>query len=220
MAGAQVEKTSTGRSSAGRAGANSSHEPMGMASAFVDGDELRLQTTPYSFEAAGPAGQRDAVLLELHLRGLSLDRLHSSIKSSVTEFLLALQNELRQSEGQRGQRLDAVSIFGRYRADAGKTQPGPADSEVVVGLRAATVQNRSIDQVIDNLHAHLTHLEPTCVLAERYGFALENVSIASGIAGSGRVPRSPVQEKSMGAMFLPIIISAAFTGLLIWVAAA
>lgn len=193
-----------------------------MAGALVGQDPIYAGPAyPLTQAAYAYTAPRHAVSLELRLRGLTVARLHGSAASSVAEFLLAVQRELSQAEGQRGEPISILGVFGRYAMKGEEAQRAHCDEEVVVMFQASTVHSDSVDQVVERLQARMAQPDPQGKLASQFGFTLQNASVALVTATPGpRVgPGDPEGIRTMGSVALPIGVSAAFTGVLIWLAA-
>lgn len=162
----------------------------------------------------------DGIELELHLPGVTLKELHDSARKSVAEFLLALQAEL--SRGRQDTEFTVIGLSQRYRLDTSGEQPVQRDTEIVVKIWAKLTQNdgqRNQVEVIDALSGRLA--DPACTLQNStFSFAMQNLSITTSnplgslpVAAMGATGTQALSE-----MVLPIVISAAFTGILLWLA--
>mmetsp|Transcript_47150 Transcript_47150/g.135058 ORF Transcript_47150/g.135058 Transcript_47150/m.135058 type:complete len:324 (-) Transcript_47150:47-1018(-) len=162
----------------------------------------------------------DGIQLELHLPGVTLKELHDSARKSVAEFLLALQAEL--SRGREGTEFTVIGLSQRYRLDTSGEQPVQRDTEVVVKIWAKLTPNdqRNEVEVIDALSGQLA--DPACTLRNStFSFAMQNLSITTSNP-LGSLPVAAMVAtgtQALSAMALPIGISAAFTGFLLWLAA-
>jgi len=183
-----------------------------VANSFVDepweeGDESYL-----------PSGR----LLELHLHDITLKELRHSTKSSVTEFLLALHSEL----GRNMQRVSILGLHERYRQNLpdeamAEEPPKRLSQEVVVRFEAAPKRAASqASRVLETLSAQLD--DPTCSLRKGpFAFAFANTTLSEEFTPDLGALGSEVhgETATIGAMALPIGISATFTGILLWLAA-
>jgi len=168
------------------------------------------------------------LLLELHLHGVTLKQLHRSTKSSLAEFLLAVHSEFSQDL----ERLNILGIHERYRqekhgslAQTDSDQEVPVrrvNQEVVVRFEAIPDQKagRMPEQVVQTLAARLA--DPSSpLLAEPFAFAFKNASLSeSAVPDLAATPVDMHSDpKALGAMALPIGVSAVFTGILLWTGA-
>lgn len=159
--------------------------------------------------------------LELHLHETTLQSVHSAARTSLAELLLLVLRDLRQAAGIGGQEIRMLGIHGVYQSDDASSN-SRKDEEVVVRFAVLPRGGSQLfpEQVVGALNARLN--SPSSALrASPFAYALRNATIVVGQPRATEVAAQRKQEDivRLGAMALPIAISAAFTGLLIWLAA-
>lgn len=173
-----------------------------------------------------------SLLLELHLHGTNLQKLRSGGRGSLAEFLLSLNEELSRGAGVGRQRIAILAIHERYqRLDAIEAswssggEPLPVTrtgEEVVVRFEVTPARIRTAPDprhVLDILRTRLASPD-SMLMSGPLGSTLENATISLTLSDEIlSSPRRRREAASMSAMALPIGISAAFTGVLIWIAA-
>lgn len=179
------------------------------------------------------------LLLELHLPHITLKELHSSSRGSLAQFLIEVREELGKAAQVKEPRISILGIHGRYkRFDSSdglfrlhNKRPNRTDGdglahieeEVIVRFEVLPgfVNDADPHSVLKALKKQLN--EPQSgLMTGALGTMLLNATVTSSSAmdiGSHmkHVERSGMTH--MSAMAWPIGISAAFIGILIWLAA-
>jgi len=221
-------------SSAGQGGGLSSNAAAGLQDAAVD--NMSRDLPPIAQERYEPFGYPGAgLLLELHLPEITLRELHSSSRGSLAQFLLEVRAELCKGAKVNEQRISILGIHGRYKRynsgglfhihseRASHSEGGHVDEEVVVRFEILPGWDTDPDprQALDVLRDDLSS-SGGGLSGGPLGTALVNASVTvSAPAGIASQPRM-VEHRGMAhmsAMAWPIGISAAFIGILIWLAA-
>jgi len=198
-----------------------SHSPNQAAPAALDSTkQSELLKTNSSFFGG--------LLLELHLLGATLQQLHSATHGSLADFLRGLQGDLSTAAHIEPRQITILGIHGRYRrVDPGDTEgfpmPKHVDEEVLVKFEIVPSKDGGLDEeaIISSLQLGLSSQQSTAMHGT-LGTMLKNVTITRALAaGVAEVPQRIRQEGAaqVSAIFLPIGVSAAFTGILIWLAA-
>mmetsp|Transcript_86140 Transcript_86140/g.184572 ORF Transcript_86140/g.184572 Transcript_86140/m.184572 type:complete len:390 (-) Transcript_86140:197-1366(-) len=174
-----------------------------------------------------------SLLLELHLRRTNLQKLRSvGDGRNLAAFLLTLSQELSHAAGVDAQRIGILAIHERYQrldpieaswSAGGESLPAVRSREEVVvrfEVTAAKIQTEPDPrQVLDILRTRLASPGST-LLSGPLGSTLQNATISLTLSDEIlSIPRRRRDAASVSAMALPIGISAAFTGILIWIAA-
>lgn len=210
-----------------------------VARSLVNGSDPPLgkdQFEPFGYPGAG-------LLLELHMPEVTLRELHSASHGSLATFLLELRGELSKAADVEEPRISILGIHGRFKRldqegllristeHAGSQdvpgQPVPSshiDEEVIVRFEVLPGWSDDAEprEVLDILRERLNNPKSelqTGPLSSRLDNATLTLSAPVGIGGS--MPRN-VEHRGMAhmsAMAWPIGISAAFIGVLIWLAA-
>jgi len=169
------------------------------------------------------------LLLELHLPGATLQQLHRAAHGSLADFLRGLQGDLSTAAHIEPRQITILGIHGRYRrVDPGETEsrfpmPQHVDEEVVVKFEVVPAKDGGFDEeaVILSLQQGLA-LQQSTAMHGTLGAILKNFTITRALAaGVAEMPQRMRREGAaqVSAIFLPIGVSAAFTGILIWLAA-
>lgn len=168
-----------------------------------------------------------SVVVELHLRNVSMQQLKTSTHGSVVGLLLGLNEELSKAEELEHFHLKVLSITGRYLVKEGASSGAPrphAEEEVLVKLSVAPVDAKAGGQawIVDAMNARL-RAPDNALLRSPFAFALKNASVVESPAGAqGHLSSRPFdrnQVTQVGALLLPIAVSAVFTAMLVWLAA-
>lgn len=168
----------------------------------------------------------DTVTLELRLHNISVEQMHSKSNNSVAEILGPLEEALGSAEGQAPGKVRVLGIFGRYTTRRWRLEevarPPRIGEEVVVVFEASTAHAESVEQVIDRLRAGLSPPAPGSALAASPALvaALGHFSIGLHTPAKHKARTGTEREsvKALRTMALPILLSALFTGALIWLA--
>jgi len=176
------------------------------------------------------------LLLELHLPGATLEQLHRAAHGSLAQFLRGLHDDLSTAAHVEPGQITILGIHGKYRrVDPEYTatgSPGPqhVDEEVLVKFSILPPRNGAqtdlqvgLDEAafITSLQRGLASQKST-IMPGTIGALMKHAIITRAFSGVGQLLPSGVrnQEKvQLSAVFLPIGVSAAFTGILIWLAA-
>lgn len=157
-------------------------------------------------------------MLELHLHNTTIQQLHKKAKGSVMSFLQTLHEEFAKAEGLKHYQIKILGIHGRYTVREG---PHFHDEVLVMFSVAPQAKDGARRWIIEALNARLNATDNS-VHESAFGFALRNASIVEGSATSRFATRVGNKQEvtQVSTMMLPIGISAAFTGMLVWLAAA
>jgi len=168
------------------------------------------------------------LLLELHLPGATLQQLHSAAHGSLAEFLRGLHGDLSTAAHVEQGRIAILGIHGRYRrVDPGFTEksfpmPQHIDEEVLVRFEIVPTKGSTLDEaaVIASLQQELASQQST-MMHGTLGSIMQNATVTRALPdGIVETPQEVRRESAhVSAIFLPIGVSAAFTGILIWLAA-
>lgn len=171
------------------------------------------------------------LLLELHLPGTTLQQLHSVAHGSLTEFLRSLHGDLSTAARVEPRQVTILGITGRYRRvnpDATENSvpmPQHANEEVMVTFEVEPSEDGSpgFDQVVLTRTMQLALRSQQGASAGALGSIMQNATITQSKAAG--IAEIPLQERKadaatkVSAIFVPIGVSAAFSGFLIWLAA-
>mmetsp|Transcript_77596 Transcript_77596/g.240419 ORF Transcript_77596/g.240419 Transcript_77596/m.240419 type:complete len:324 (+) Transcript_77596:102-1073(+) len=164
-------------------------------------------------------------VLGLRMPNMTMGQLLARPSGTLADFLHLLYVEISKAAGiGGGLRLTIAGIHGRYRRIDDKQhgrRPVHTEEEVLVVLRIAGVrQDPSSKTAVHELRAQLASPESALQLSEA-GFALRNATVERTIAPGLRLAPDSDRDQvaRITAMALPIGISAAFIGVLIWLAA-
>jgi hypothetical protein len=235
---AQEDSSSYSLSSAGEGGGLSGSVWRRQEAGFIDEEESdNASLPPLAEERFEPFGYPGAgLLLELHLPEVTLKELHSSSRGSLAQFLLEVRGELNKSAEVVESRISILGIHGRYkRYDTSGlyhmssertghiTGPSHVDEEVVVRFEILPGWADDPDprQALNVLTKQL-HSSKSDLMRGPLGTILVNATV--GISAPVSIATQPqmVEHRGMAhmsAMAWPIGISAAFIGVLIWLAA-
>lgn len=214
------------------------HVLLGGASDGVQ-DIMPVGTMPWEATTAElPASARFAALdthslgglfLELHLPGWTLQRLHGTHGGTLTDFLRDLQIELSGAAGIGSKQLAILGIHERFQRLDYQTGPLRRSKSAAqhaqrlgeeVLVRFSVQPGKPGPDPLSAAEALQVAVMGGSLLQGKVGPMLQNATIAQSV--TSRLT-APVTEKDslqrMSAMALPIGISAAFTGILIWLAA-
>jgi len=169
------------------------------------------------------------LLLELHLPGATLQQLHSAAHGSLADFLRRLQGDLGTAAHIEPRQITILGIHGRYRrvdpagTERGFPMPKHVDEEVLVKFEVLRLQDGGLDEaaVISSLQQGLAS-QQSQIMHGTLGTILKNGTITRSLAaGDAQMPTEVRSDRAsqVSAIFLPIGVSAAFTGILIWLAA-
>jgi hypothetical protein len=238
LAVAEASKQSSSYSlNLGGQGGGLSGSSTALSSSGVDGSEDNSSLPPIAQERFEPFGYPGAgLLLELHLPEITLKQLHSDSRGSLAQFLLEVREQMCKSVAVPEARISILGIHGRYRrydngglfhvrSERTGSIAGPQhlDEEVVVRFEILPGWTGDADpkQVLSILEEKLSS-ESSGLKTGPLSTVLLNASVTlSSPAGLGNQPRM-VEHRGiahMSAMAWPIGISAAFIGILIWLAA-
>lgn len=174
-----------------------------------------------------------ALVLEMHIPGATLQGIHKTDHGSLAEFLLKLHGELVSAAKVDERRIGILAIHERYQrvnaapgtvggklTDAPKRLGGEVLVKFEVGAPLPVGGGAEPGEVMETLRNELSN--PTSSLrrgplGELLKDAAISLSLSPGLASIPLSKRKAVAR--MSAMALPIGISAAFTGILIWLAA-
>jgi len=220
-------------SSAGQGGALS-----GTADRDANNVSILPPITQERFEPFGYPGA--GLLLELHLPSVTLRELHSSSKGSLAQFLLDVRGELCKGASVKEPRISILGIHGRYKrydtaglftssrslvSDRTSQSSGPEhlNEEVVVRFEILPGWENDVDprKALTVLKEQLSSSQ-SGIWQGPLSTVLVNSSITLGTAFSTSSQHARVEHRGMAhmsAMAWPIGISAAFIGILIWLAA-
>lgn len=165
-----------------------------------------------------------SVAFVLHLHDVSIQQLRKHASGSMVSFLLNLHDEFSKAQGLEHFHIKVLGINGRYLIQDRRSGPKPhTDNEVLVKFSVAPVEPRPGGQhwIIEALSKRL-RASDNALLASPLAFALRNVTIVEASGKSTMVsPRLDGRHAAaqVGPMLLPIAVSAAFTGVLVWLAA-
>jgi len=198
-----------------------------------------LREDPMSEEAFQPFSYPGAgLLLELHMPQVTLKELHSSSRGSLAQFLMQVRGEICKGTAVEEPRISILGIHGRYkryesdsllhmksdRINQSKPQPSHIEEEVVVRFEILPGWNNDPDphQAYDALKQQLTSPASSVMLGP-LSTVLTNATVLlsapSGMASGRSMTEHGHGMAHMSAMAWPIGISAAFIGVLIWLAA-
>jgi len=173
------------------------------------------------------------LILELHVPGLTLHELHHTVHKSLSDFLLNLHKAISKASSVSMNRIKILSIYGRYRASenagmisigAPAKNPMRTEDEIVVRFEVLPAQEKQDEPdppaVLDVLRQKLQASDPIFV-GGKLGNILQNSTITLSLSsGLARITQAHEKSKNqVSTMALPIGISAAFTGILVWIAA-
>lgn len=174
------------------------------------------------FDPYGTAAEVGA-LAELRLPSVTLRQLHGMAQGSLARFLLDLRTDLGEGARVPSRRIDILSIHERYQKAVEKK--GKHHGEEVV-VRFAVLPGETGHERPEP-HEALDFLKED--LARDFagvrvsGLDLSNASVEERLGAPGMEARAAMEEKEgvarLAALSVPIGISAAFTGILIWLAA-
>lgn len=193
-----------------------------------------------SEEAFQPFGYPGAgLLLELHMPQVTLKELHSSSRGSLAQFLMQVRGEICKGTAVQEPRISILGIHGRYKryesedllhlhsertSQSQSKGPSHVEEEVVVRFEILPGWNNDPDphQAFDALKQQLTSPASSVMLGP-LSTVLTNATVLlsapSGMASGNRMSEHGHGMAHMSAMAWPIGISAAFIGVLIWLAA-
>jgi len=178
------------------------------------------------------------LLLELHLPGATLQQLHNSAHGSLAQFLRGLHSALSTAAHIEPRQITILGIHGRYRrVDPESTETGfgsmpqRVDEEVLVKFEVVPLRNGGAGtepQALSNEASLIASLQQglasqrSAIMHGALGTIIKNATITRALAaGISEIPQEVRSEgpAQLSAIFLPIGVSAAFTGVLIWLAA-
>jgi len=200
-------------------------------------NESDLPLPPIAQEHIEPFGYPGAgILLELHLPKVTLRELHTSSRGSLAQFLLEVREEIGKGAEVHESRLSILSIHGRYkrydsdgyfrmRSDRTDHMAGSQhlEEEVVVRFEILPGWAQDVDpQTALNVLREQLASPDSGIMKGPLGMILANSTLTLSTP-AGMVSQSRMGEHHgithMSAMAWPIGISAAFIGVLIWLAA-
>lgn len=204
-----------------------------------EGEPSPLNETlpPMSEEHIEPFGYPGAgLLLELHLPKVTLRELHTSSRGSLAQFLTEVREEIGKGTEVSESRLSILSIHGRYkryegdgylrmRSDKTDHMAGSQHLEEEVVLRFEILPGWSKEvapQAALRALRHQLSSPDSNLMKGPLGATLSNASVSlSTPAAMSHMSRMTDRHgmTQMSAMAWPIGISAAFIGVLIWLAA-
>lgn len=182
-------------------------------------------TSTSSFFTGAVLGMDSLAILELHLHNVTMQQLRKSLKTSVVDLLMGLHREFVKASGLEHFQIKILGIHGRYLVHASPTGRQPhGDEEVVVKFSVAPVEAKAgeRDWLLEALNERLSSPDNS-LLASSIAFAFHNTSVVEAQGGSASLASSRLYGKhaagQVGPLLLPIAVSAAFTGVLVWLAA-
>eukprot|EP00427_Karlodinium_veneficum_P010964 CAMPEP_0169092538 /NCGR_PEP_ID=MMETSP1015-20121227/16957_1 /TAXON_ID=342587 /ORGANISM="Karlodinium micrum, Strain CCMP2283" /LENGTH=338 /DNA_ID=CAMNT_0009153119 /DNA_START=201 /DNA_END=1217 /DNA_ORIENTATION=+ len=198
--------------------------------------DANVSSPPLSQEHFDPFGYPGAgLLLELRLPQITLKELHNSWRSSLAQFLLAVQTEISKAGEVKESRISILGILGRYKrydndvllrvqSQSMGHIPGQShvDEEVMVRFEILPGWNEDPDPsvVLSSIRNEMNS-SSSALMQGDLGPYLGNATVVIGPqVGLASAPLA-VEHHSvvrMSAMAWPIGISAAFIGVLICVA--
>lgn len=181
--------------------------------------------------ARQPASPAPGVLLELHLTNTTLRELHKKLHGSLADFMATLRRELGGAMRLNASGVSILGIYGRYQraggGDSEEARDQPASrigEEVIVRFlvkgRGEGGEEADVSKLLDGLREALRNPESDLrkgPLKEHLRGATVQLSFTSELANT-RLLRGP-RHHQLSSVAMPIAISAAFTGILIWLAA-
>lgn len=185
--------------------------------------EMPVAGVPPPFDPYGNAAAELGALAELRLPSVTLRQLHSMAKGSLARFLLDLRTDLGGGAQVPSSRINILSIHERYQR-ATEMRGKHRLEEVVVRFevmpgelgRERPEPHEALDFLKEDLSRELAGVRTS-------GLDLSNASIEERFPAPGMESRAAMEEKEgvarLAALAVPIGISAAFTGILIWLAA-
>lgn len=158
--------------------------------------------------------------LELRLVGSSLQALHrSGPTKSLTDFLRDLHGQLSSAAGVGSMQLNILGIHERFQRVARKGGTKHLEPRVLVRFRILAAGESAPQAVLERLREDLKKPEGK-LQGGPLGDVFRNATIAKTMSSGLSIPRPQKDTlQRISAMALPIGISAAFTGILIWLAA-
>jgi len=184
---------------------------------------------PFGYPGAG-------LLLELHLPKVTLRELHTSARGSLAQFLLEVRGELGKGAQVHESRLSILGIHGRYKrydsdgyfrmhSDRTDHMAGSQhlEEEVVVRFEILPGWSQDVDprSALNVLRDQLNSSD-SGLLSGPLGTILLNSTVTLSTPVEMASQSRMIQHRGlshMSAMAWPIGISAAFIGVLIWLAA-
>jgi len=208
-----------------------------VASRGGEPEPLNETLPPIAQEHIEPFGYPGAgILLELHLPKVTLRELHTSSRGSLAQFLLEVREEIGKSAEVHESRVSILSIHGRYkhyesdgyfrmRSDRTDHMAGSQhlEEEVVVRFEIlpGSAQDTDPKTALKALRDQLSSPDSS-LMKGPLGMTLSNATVTLSTPVT-MVSQSRMSEHHgmthMSAMAWPIGISAAFIGVLIWLAA-
>jgi len=194
--------------------------PYGEPGYGVDGMGIPDVENEYGKNAFGTG-----LLTELHLPHVTLRQLHTKSKGSLARFLLDLRKELSSATSVEEERLNIIGIQGQYqRMDAiDGDEPVRVNEEVLVRMELMDPESKEEKKPLDVITKIRDELLPGGALTkgplkDQLTNATINLSSATTLSAQ-HIEAERRGAARLSAMALPIGISAAFTGILIWLAA-
>lgn len=203
----------------------------------LDTDTKNASGSPLSPEKFEPFGYPGAgLLLELHMPEVTLRELHASSRGSLAQFLLEIRGEIGKASEVDETRISILGIHGRYKRydgdgffrvssthESALQAPAHVDEEVVVRFELLPGWPSDSDprQALNALREQLSE-SGSAIMHGPLGTILANATVtSSALVGVATQPRMAEHRgmAHMSAMAWPIGISAAFIGVLIWLAA-
>jgi len=228
-------------SAAGAGGGLSGSAAIGPASAVTPTMSGAMSLPPITqdpFDSFGFPGA--GLLLELHLPRITLKELHSSARGSLAQFLIEVREELGKAGQVKEPRISILGIHGRYKRFESSDglfrlhskRPNHTDGdglahideEVIVRFEIlpGVVNDADPHSVLKVLKGQLKQPD-SGLMTGALGTMLLNATVTSSSAIDIGAQHMKHVERSgmthMSAMAWPIGISAAFIGILIWLAA-
>lgn len=193
---------------------------------------------PISQERIEPFGYPGAgLLLELHLPKVTLRELHTSSRGSLAQFLLEVREELGKGAKVQESRLSILGIHGRYkrydsegyfRMKSDRTDhmanSQHLEEEVVVRFEILPGWSSDVDprSAMNVLKEQLSDSDSSMMKGPLATILLNSTVTLSSPVGMASNHGRMTEHRGMAhmsAMAWPIGISAAFIGVLIWLAA-
>lgn len=178
------------------------------------------------------------LLLELHLPALSLEEIHHGSYKSLADFLLKLREALSSTAGVKLQHISILGIHERFQLQSTPTAAQlQAEASNLATQSVGTVTGRELlvrfavtsrnasdldpQSAVDTLRSAIRD-RTSKLMSGPLGSALQNSTITLSLSSDLTVTPLRQQKETatqISAMALPIGISAAFTGILVWLAA-
>jgi hypothetical protein len=205
----------------------------GVASPVSPSPITQEQFDPFGYPGAG-------LLLELHMPQVTLRELHSESHGSLAQFLVEVRGEVCKAAKVKEHRVSILGIHGRFKRYEPETMPpvqsdharnysgyAHVDEEVVVRFEilpgwGSDSEESDPRKALDVLREELSSPHSGIMrgsLSTTLLNATVTLSAPVAIGSQTRMIEHGRGMTHMGAMAWPLGISAAFIGVLIWLAA-